>query len=74
MSKRVSLLARVMLEQPWPSSYAERVGLGKILLVSEENELPYHRPPLSKELLAGKRRWMRFACARRNYSLTMKLN
>jgi 3-phenylpropionate/trans-cinnamate dioxygenase ferredoxin reductase subunit len=28
---------------------------GKILLVSEENELPYHRPPLSKELLAGKK-------------------
>lgn len=28
---------------------------GNILLVSEENELPYHRPPLSKELLAGKK-------------------
>ena len=27
---------------------------GKILLISEEDELPYHRPPLSKELLAGK--------------------
>ena len=28
---------------------------GKILLISEEDELPYHRPPLSKELLAGKK-------------------
>ena len=26
---------------------------GPIILISEESELPYHRPPLSKELLAG---------------------
>ena len=26
---------------------------GSITLISEESELPYHRPPLSKELLAG---------------------
>ena len=26
---------------------------GPIKLISEEGELPYHRPPLSKELLAG---------------------
>lgn len=26
---------------------------GRIILVSDENELPYHRPPLSKEFLSG---------------------
>ena len=28
---------------------------GKIKLISGENELPYHRPPVSKDLLAGKK-------------------
>ncbi len=28
---------------------------GQIVLVSEEEQLPYERPPLSKEYLAGKK-------------------
>ena len=31
----------------------ERDGEGRIVLVSGENRLPYHRPPLSKEYLRG---------------------
>ena len=28
---------------------------GKILIITEENAIPYHRPPLSKDYLAGKK-------------------
>ena len=38
---------------------------GVIRLVSEEESLPYHRPPLSKELLAGKNRLVRYCCGQR---------
>jgi NADPH-dependent 2,4-dienoyl-CoA reductase/sulfur reductase-like enzyme len=34
-------------------SYREEGGAGRILLVSKDNVLPYHRPPLSKRYLRG---------------------
>lgn len=34
-------------------SYRVEGGAGRILLVSKDNVLPYHRPPLSKRYLRG---------------------
>ena len=37
---------------------------GKVVLLADEEHLPYERPPLSKEFLAGKKSLERFHCAR----------
>ncbi len=37
---------------------------GKVVLIADEDHLPYERPPLSKDFLAGKKNAQRFHRAR----------
>ncbi|MFW1123092.1 hypothetical protein ACEV8Z_23965, partial [Vibrio parahaemolyticus] len=45
----------------------QRKVAGSIAIITEESELPYERPPLSKEYLAGDKPWERMLIRRRNY-------
>jgi len=56
MSKRIVILGGGLAGATLVKELRKRAFQGEVILVGEEEEIPYDRPPLSKKLLCGKQK------------------